>query len=82
MVQDVRNKKHGSMKCKKAFYVFHVFYLFPFVMPLELPLVLCYASYAFRFNASISASGSAWTCPTCFACSTDPSTSTVDMDPS
>ena len=47
VVQDVRNKKHGYLKYKKVFYVFYAFYPFPFLLPLDLPLVVCYAFCAF-----------------------------------
>ena len=47
VVQDVRNKKDGYLKYKKVFYAFCAFYLFPFPLPLDLPLVVCYAFCAF-----------------------------------
>ena len=88
VVQDVRNKKDGFSKYKKVFYVFRVFYLFPFSLPLELPSVVCYAfcafraCCAFRIVASVFPSGVASMCLTCSACSTDPPRKTVDVDPS
>ena len=87
VVQDVRNKKDGFLKYKKVFYVFRAFYSFPFSLPLELPLVVCYAFCAFRpfcaFRtvASVFASGVASMCLTCSACSTDPPRPAVDVDP-
>ena len=47
VVQDVRNKKDGYLKYKKVFYAFCVFYLFPFPLPSDLPLVVCYAFCVF-----------------------------------
>ena len=77
VVQDVRNKKDGFLKYKKVFCAFRVFYLFPFSLPLELPLGVCYAFCAFqafcalRIVASVVASGVVSMCLTCSACSTD-----------
>ena len=47
VVQDVRNKKDGFLKYKKVFCAFCAFYPFPFSLPLELPLIVCYAFCAF-----------------------------------
>ena len=47
VVQDVRNKKDGFLKYKKVFCAFCALYLFPFSLPLELPLNVCYAFCAF-----------------------------------
>ena len=47
VVQDVRNKKDGYLKYKKVFYRFCAFYPFPFPLPPDLPLVVCYAFCAF-----------------------------------
>ena len=47
VVQDVRNKKDGFLKYKKVFRAFCAFYPFPFSLPLELPLIVCYAFCAF-----------------------------------
>ena len=47
VVQDVRNEKDGYLKYKKVFYVFCAFYRFPFPLPLDLPLVVCYGFCAF-----------------------------------
>ena len=47
VVQDVRNKKDGFLKYKKVFCAFCALYLFPFSLPLELPLNVCYVFYAF-----------------------------------
>ena len=48
VVQDVRKKKEGFVKYKKVFSVFRTFYWFPFLLPQELPSVVCYAGHAFR----------------------------------
>ena len=87
VVQDVWNKKDGLLKYKKVFYVFRAFYSFPFSLPPELPLVVCYAFCAFlafcafRTVAPVFASGVASMCLTCSACSTDPPRPAVDVDP-
>ena len=47
LVQDVRNKKDGFLKYKKVSCAFCAFYPFPFSLPLELPLIVCYAFCAF-----------------------------------
>ena len=47
VVQDVRNKKDGLLKYKKVFCAFCAFYPLPFSLPLELPLIVCYAFCAF-----------------------------------
>ena len=47
VVQDVRNEKDRYLKYKKVFYVFCAFYRFPFPLPLDLPLVVCYGFCAF-----------------------------------
>ena len=45
VAQDVRNKKDSFLKYQKVFCAFRPFYSFPFSLPLELPLVVCYTFF-------------------------------------
>ena len=47
VVQDVRNKKDGFLKYKKVLCALCALYPFLFSLPLELPLIVCYAFCAF-----------------------------------
>ena len=47
VVQDVRNKKDGFLKYKKVFCAFCAFNTLLFSLPLQLPLIVCYAFCAF-----------------------------------